>query len=178
MKTKKILAAILIVATLFAFAGCTGKNEDAVDKDQVNNAESVGEILLADFEEKANTNDDVVALAEEISKNAIIPFSSMAMEVEPGLLAGFGNAEITGFSKGASFGPLIGSIPFIAYIFELEDSENIESFIENLRANADLRWNICVEAEEMITGNVDNKVFFVMCEKEFAQEDLNQEEEF
>ena len=92
-----------------------------------------------------------------------------AMEVEPGLLSGFDNYEVTGFKSGATFGPMIGSIAFIGYVFELEDGVSASDFIANLRSNANLRWNICVEAEEMVTGSSGNKVFFVMCPKEFDE---------
>ena len=79
------------------------------------------------------------------------------------------NAEITGFKNGATFGPMIGSIPFIGYVFELEDGVSASDFIANLKKNANLRWNICVEAEEMVAGSSGNKVFFVMCPKAFEE---------
>ena len=93
----------------------------------------------------------------------VIKFSGGAMPVEEGLLSGFGNTEIKGFKSGAMFAPMIGSIPFVGYVFELSDGTNASSFISTLKSNADLRWNICVAADEMVTGSVGNKVFFVMC---------------
>ena len=45
------------------------------------------------------------------------------------------------------------------------------SFIANLKSNANLRWNICTTADEMVAGSVGNKVFFVMCPTEFAEEE-------
>jgi len=92
-----------------------------------------------------------------------------AMEVEPGLLSGFDNAEITGFKSGAVFQPMIGSIAFIGYVFELEDGVSASDFIATLKKNANLRWNICVEAEEMVAGSSQNKVFFVMSPKHFEE---------
>ncbi len=132
---------------------------------------TAGEKLLADFKAKAGSSSSATALAEAISQNAIIPFSAMAVPVEPGFLAGFGNAEIKGFKEGAMFGPVIGSVPFVGYVFVLEDGVSASDFISTLKSNADLRWNICVEAEEMVAGSVGNKVFFVMCNK-----DLNAQE--
>ena len=61
------------------------------------------------------------------------------------------------------FAPMIGSIPFIGYVFELPNAGDASSFIANLQKNANLRWNICVAADEMVTGSAGNKVFFVMC---------------
>ncbi|MBQ2932673.1 MAG: procyclic acidic repetitive family protein [Clostridia bacterium] len=134
-------------------------------------ASTAGEKLLADFNAKAGSSSSATALAEAISQNPIIPFSAMAVPVEPGFLAGFGNTEIKGFKEGAMFGPVIGSVPFVGYVFVLEDGVSASDFISTLKSNADLRWNICVEAEEMVAGSVGNKVFFVMCNK-----DLNAQE--
>lgn len=134
-------------------------------------ASTAGEKLLADFNAKAGSASSAMALAEAISQNAIIPFSAMAVPVEPGFLAGFGNTEIKGFKEGAMFGPVIGSVPFVGYVFALEDGVSASDFISTLKSNADLRWNICVEAEEMVAGSAGNKVFFVMCNK-----DLNAQE--
>ncbi len=131
---------------------------------------TVGQTLLADFKAKAGATSGALSLAEKMIANPIIPFSGVTMAVEPGLLSGFGNAEIKGFKEGATFGPMIGSVPFIGYVFVLEDGANASDFIATLKKNADLRWNICVEAEEMVTGSAGNKVFFVMCPKEFTQE--------
>lgn len=132
--------------------------------------DTVGKTLLADFSAKASSASSASALAESIISNPIIPFAGATMPVEPGLLSGFGNAEITGFSEGAMFGPMVGAMPFIGYVFVLEDGTNKSDFISTLKSNADLRWNICVEADEMIAGSSGNKVFFVMCPKEFSEE--------
>lgn len=129
-------------------------------------AATSGEKLLADFKAKAGSASSAIALAEAISQNSILPFSAVASPVEPGFLAGFGNAEIKGFKEGAMFGPMIGSVPFVGYVFVLEDGASALEFITTLKANADLRWNICVEAEEMVAGSAGNKVFFVMCNKD------------
>lgn len=132
--------------------------------------DTVGKILLATFNSKASSNASASALAEAILTNPIIQFAGATMPVEPGLLSGFGNAEITGFKEGAMFAPMIGSIPFVGYVFVLEDGTNKSDFISTLKSNADLRWNICVEADEMVVGSSGNKVFFVMCPKEFSEE--------
>jgi len=91
------------------------------------------------------------------------------MSVEEGYLTGFGNAEIKGFKEGAMFAPMIGTIPFVGYVFTLENADKASDFIAQLKKNANLRWNICTEADEMITGNVGNKVFFVMSPVSFEQ---------
>jgi len=128
---------------------------------------TVGNNLLSVF--KANSSGSAYSVAEKIIEKGNLPFAAGAMEVEPGLLSGFDNAEITGFKSGATFGPMIGSIAFIGYVFELEDGVSASDFIKNLKSSANLRWNICVEAEEMVAGSSGNKVFFVMCPKAFEE---------
>mgnify|MGYP003292887143 CR=1 FL=1 len=130
---------------------------------------SVGNTLLADFKSKANSSSSALSIAEGLLGNSVIKFSGGAMPVEPGYLTGFGNTEITGFKEGAMFAPMIGTIPFVGYVFILEDSANVSSFISTLKSSADLRWNICTSADEMITGNVGNKVFFVMSPINFEE---------
>ena len=128
---------------------------------------TVGNNLLSVF--KANASGSAIAVAEKLVEKGNLPFMAGAMEVEPGLLSGFDNAEITGFKSGAQFGPMMGSIAFVGYVFELEDGVSASDFIANLKKNANLRWNICVEAEEMVAGSSGNKVFFVMCPKTFQE---------
>ena len=94
---------------------------------------------------------------------ADLPFAGMVMPVEPGLLMGFGNTEITGFSQAVMFGPSISSIPFLGYIFQLDAGTDGSSFCQTLKSNADLRWNICTAAEEMVTVQSGSYVFFLMC---------------
>lgn len=129
---------------------------------------TVGEKLLAEFKKIAGSG-DALSIANALSANSIIPFAASASNVVPGYLSGFDNTEIKGFKDGATFGPMIGSIAFIGYVFELENGTNASDFIATLKSNANLRWNICVEAEEMVAGSSGNKVFFVMCNKEFEE---------
>lgn len=126
-------------------------------------ASTMGQTLLADFKARANKG-TVLEIAEGLLTNSVIQFMGGAMPVEEGYLAGFDN-EITGFKSGATFAPMIGSIAFVGYVFELENEADVAGFISNLQKNANKRWNICVEADEMVTGSVGNKVFFVMCPK-------------
>lgn len=128
---------------------------------------TVGGTLLAAF--KANSDGSALSVAESLVANPVIPFMGGAMSVEPGYLTGFDNAEITGFKEGAVFMPMIGTIPFVGYVFTLENAADAPAFIANLKANANLRWNICTSADEMVAGSAGNKVFFVMCPTEFGE---------
>lgn len=67
------------------------------------------------------------------------------------------------------FGPMIGTIPFIGYIFNLAEGTDVEAFKTMLSENADLRWNICTAAEELVIENEGNTVFFLMCPASFEQ---------
>lgn len=129
---------------------------------------SVGNILLSEFKKKADSS--ALSIAEALVNHSVIEFAGGAIPVEPGYLTGFGNTEIKGFKEGAMFAPQIGTIPFVGYIFTLENASDTASFISTLKSSADLRWNICTEADEMITGSVGNKVFFVMSPISFEEE--------
>ena len=130
---------------------------------------TLGNTLLADFKKKASAGMDTLAIAEGLMQNEAILFSGGAMPIEEGYLSGFDNAEIKGFKSGAMFAPMIGSIAFVGYVFELEDGADAGAFISTLKGNANPRWNICVAADEMVTGSVGNKVFFVMCPTSLEQ---------
>lgn len=132
--------------------------------------QSVGNVLLSDFKAKASSASSALSLAESLLSNSVIAFSGGAMPVEPGFLTGFDNTEIKGFKEGAMFAPMIGTIPFVGYVFTLEDSANASDFISTLKSAANLRWNICTSADEMVAGSSGNKVFFVMSPKSFEQE--------
>lgn len=164
---KKIVTLFLAACMMISLVACGGKTEEPAKKAP----ETLGEHLLADFEERLAENADQTAqeLADGILTNELIQFAGMAMPVEPGFLTGFGNEEITGFDEGVMFAPMIGSIPFVGYVFVLEDEAGVEGFVTTLTDNADPRWNICVEAEETVVGSVANKVFFVMCPKTLEQ---------
>lgn len=148
------------------------KNEKPEDTEKETNEEqkkeTVANTLMSDFKSIAKSQ-NAESIANQLIANKIIPFMPAVMPVEEGLLNGFGDAEITGFKEGAMFGPMIGSIPFIGYVFELKDETDVNQFISTLKSNANLRWNICTEADEMVVCSVDKKVFFVMCPKYFEE---------
>lgn len=112
---------------------------------------------------------DVIAIADSILEAKVIEFVGMTMQVEPGLLTGFGNEEITGFDDAVMFAPMIGSIPFVGYVFHMSEGTDIDAFMDTLRTNADPRWNICTEADETIVAADGNFVLFVMCPWRFEE---------
>ena len=131
--------------------------------------ETVGAMLAEEFHALKVENAEITAqeMADSILANPMIQFDGASMEVEEGLLTGFGNTEITGFNSGVMFAPMIGSIPFVGYVFTLDDGADVDAFVQTLKDNADPRWNICTEAEETVVENAENMVFFVMCPSQF-----------
>lgn len=146
--------------------------EDAAGNESNTSADgSVAQALLADFEAQVSENNALTAqeIADALLTNEVILFSGVTMPVEEGLLMGFDNAEITGFDEGVMFAPVIGSIPFVGYVFDLPDDANADDFIAVLEENANPRWNICTEAEETVVESAGDKVFFVMSPISFEE---------
>ena len=130
-------------------------------------SKTVGQTLLSDFKAKASDSASALSIAEKLATNETLAIGCGAMPVSEGYLTGFDNTEIKGFKEGAMFAPMIGTIPFVGYVFTLADGTNASDFIATLKSAANLRWNICTTAEEMVAGTSGNKVFFVMCPKSF-----------
>lgn len=162
---KRFLALILAVITVLSFAACTKTNEDETQA-TAPVEKTLGTTLGDYFVELAEDGMAIEEIAGEMTAHPSILFNCMSMEVEPGFLPGFDN-EITNFTKGMTFAPMISSIAFVGYVFETEDAD---ALIKALEENANLRWNVCVEAEEMIIEEHDGKVFFVMCPKSLEEE--------
>lgn len=178
---KKIIVFLMALVMLLSLAACKKAEQEPTNTTAgtttepstetttapQTTGESPSAMLQRVFKANVGTNRDVEALAQALITTEGIPFMGMSMAVEPGFLNGFSN-EIDGFKKGATFGPMIGSIPYIGYVFELESEADVADFVQKLKDNADLRWNICVEADEMIVETDGNLVLFAMCPAEFA----------
>lgn len=180
---KKTISLLIASLTLLSLSGCGKDEENSVSEavtettaaesetaeettaETSESSETTGQILLSAFHEEIENDPSITPekLAEKLLSNSVIQFQGAQMPVEQGLLAGFGNTEITGFKEGVMFSPMIGSIPFVGYIFVLEEGSDPQAFVQTLLDNADPRWNICTEADEVIADNAGNRVFFVMC---------------
>ncbi len=180
---KKIIAILLASMMMLSTAACgnttdsdstdtttAAQAQDATNADTATDG-TVGSALLADF--KANPNGTAQEIADRLLQNKVCQFMGGSMPVEEGPLTGFDNAEIKGFKEGVMFSPMVGTIPFVGYIFQLEDGADVEAFKTTLKDSANLRWNICTEAEELIVENEGNTVFFLMCPKNFDQPEDN-----
>lgn len=160
---KRVLAIVLVMIMALGMIGCTAKDNN---KEQEIDTSTPCGIVLADFKEKSSLG-SALDIADQLSVAEYLPFMGAAMEVEEGYLNGF-TTEITGFKSGAMFAPMIGAIPFIGYVFEVEGDS--AAFIETLKASADLRWNVCTSADEMQALAAGKYVCFVMAPASFEEE--------
>lgn len=141
---------------------------ESTEETEVNDTptDTVASKLYELFETEIATTDDINEVANKLIEAKYFKEVSMTtMEVEPGWLNGFEN-EIKTFNNGVMFAPMIGTIPFVGYIFETDDTELLMSELE---ANALLNWNICTTADEMLVKAHDNYVFFVMSPYTFGE---------
>ncbi|MBQ9993849.1 MAG: hypothetical protein IJP17_03985 [Clostridia bacterium] len=171
---KKFLAVILAVLMLLSVTACGGKDDSANNASGTDagnviaptvEAGTLGETMWNAFvaakaENPAATTEE---LANTLITNPAILFMGGALPVEEGLLSGFGNYEVKGFTSGAMVAPMMSSIAFVGYVFELEEGADKAAFIAELQNNCDPAWNICVIADQTVIGAVDNTVFFLMC---------------
>ncbi|MCQ2467238.1 MAG: hypothetical protein MJ166_06945 [Clostridia bacterium] len=189
---KKLIATLVCACMLtstIALAGCSETKEDTkepakneqTDKDDASNGDSdsgsnsgsgtdetaplgdtLGAKIYGEFLSRIDSTSDIEKVAEELATEEITGYSCGYMTVEEGLLNGFTD-EIKGFKSGVVFSPMIGSVPFVAYIFESDDPSALKS---TLLEKCDPRWNICTEADETFCEVHGNYVFFIMCPAE------------
>lgn len=167
--TAILLAALMVGGTL---CGCTAKPEPTepsntgLIKPQVEE-NTVGAVQWANFQQAVTANQDGTALelATTLSESAAELFFGSASPIEKGaeFFAGFDDYRITGYREAAVYAPMIGSIPFMGYVFILEDGVTAEAFIKSLTDNCNPRWNVCVTADQTVAGAIGNRVFFLMC---------------
>ena len=129
---------------------------------------AVGEPLVVDFEENADKS--AQEIADLLLTNSQLGFMGATMKVEEGVLTGFGNAEIKGFDDGVMFGPAIGTSPFIGYVFTVSEDTDVDDFMDTLKENADLKWNVCTEADELVVEKEGDKVIVIMTPDKFDSE--------
>ena len=149
---KKLMTTLLCLLLL---ASCGTKQDDIPE------TSSEGTKQLKVFEKASESESDIFKIGEALTKTD--PELSLEMaEVEPGWLNGF-SEDVTGFAKGVVVAPIIGSIPYVAYVFESEDPE---ALLKELDEKHNMRWNICTEADEKVSAIKGNLVFYIMCSNE------------
>lgn len=150
---KKFLLSLLAVVMM------TGCGASTSSKDTV-----AGKVEAA-F--NATTKETAGDICDELSTNAVFEdIGMMVVEEVPGFLNGF-DGEITGFEEGYRFCPMIMTMPFVGYVFKVDNDK--DGFMKQLKDNANLRWNICTEADEMVCTAKGDFVLFVMAPTSFDE---------
>lgn len=133
------------------------------------------ELEVVDYNQKLiDRFNDYMATGSDFSAESIayyicgvegFPLDLDAVPAEKGWLAGLD--EFDQFEEAAQFAPMIGSIPFVGYVFVIDNSVDADDFIADLESRANLRWNVCTEADliltQSFTDDTKNVVMFVMC---------------
>lgn len=148
---KRLIAGLVTATILICLIGC-GKGTE-----EVKEPSTMGEGLVQTFEKEIASTTDMEAICKTMTGQ--IAYDCDVFQIQEGYLNGFSDT-VSGFNSGYGFAPFIGSIPFIAYIFETDDPSDLEETLANL---ADPRWNICTEAAETVIKISGNYVFFAMC---------------
>ena len=139
---------------------------DETDKDDTSaDTGDFASSLYQIFEIEMEKTEDIEQVAAKIVESGKFGEVMMgSMPVEEGYLAGF-EVEIKGFKKGVTFGPMIGTIPFVGYIFETDTPDEL---VATLKKEHKLNWNICTSADKMFVQKKGNYVFFVMSPDSFG----------
>ena len=158
---KRFLSILMVFTMVALLAGCSKGTSGSATEEAGNTAEAVPDTLgkkyVAVFDKSKETTAD--AVVSELLNQVETEMSLDKVEVPAGYLAGFDN-EISGFSYSVMFTPMIGSIPFVGYVFETDDTDKL---LSTLKENANPAWNICVEADETVYSVRDGLVLFLMC---------------
>ncbi|MCQ2516618.1 MAG: hypothetical protein MJ094_07115 [Saccharofermentans sp.] len=178
---KKKIAMLLATSILMtgAFTACSDKKNNDSDETSIEETEidelveetieiiipedeevnSVATALRLQFRSEMLIDNDIEAMANSLINNEVLDGVTMTtMPVSEGYLNGF-DGDVTGFNDGIMFAPMIGTIPFVGYIFESDDPEALADALNN---QAMLDWNICTFADEAIIAVEGDYVFFVM----------------
>lgn len=167
MKKFKFIFIIYIIILSLPICLLTGCMNSEV-KEEKQEKKTVAITLGKQFESEIKNEKNIEKVAKKIAENEVLEISVDVSQIKKGdYISGF-QKEITDFKNAYVIRPMIGTIPFIAYIFEVR---NANEFAEELKSNADLRWNICTEADEMHTVVNGDYVFFIMSPKNFEQEE-------
>lgn len=158
-KNKMILiVSIIVIALIGGTAWYLSSNK------QSNEPTSVAVELSEVFESAIKKEKDIEKVAKKIAESDVIVPKVQTFVINKGdYLAGF-KEEIKGYKKAVGIAPMIGTIPMVAYVFEVKEPKD---FVKTLEENAQLNWNICTVADEMKITIVDNYVFFIMAPKSF-----------
>lgn len=168
---KKLLICLLALTLVLPVAACSSKGgNDGGAATQTEFEDNIAGNVAKEFTavaQGASSTDDIADKLMNSEALSDAPGFGM-MPVEPGFLNGF-SSEISGFAEGTQFSPMIGTIPFMGFVFKLDGSMSADDFMGQLKDNADKRWNICTEADDLATTAVGDYVVFVMAPRSFEE---------
>ena len=141
-------------------------NIDDNDNNQNNDVldSTIGAVLAEDFDNIMLMDGEISVneAMEAIRINPEIVFMTEISAINEGMLLGFGDNSISGFTEGVMLKPTIPTIPFVAYIFSVDDSQNVEEFARNLSVCVELKWNEVEEADDITVSIAGQYVFCVI----------------
>ena len=114
---------------------------------------SVSEAYVKAFKELAADGSlSALEIAEKFAEKIEAPMMLGAMDMtEAEFFQGFKEGfTVEGFEEAATYMPMIGSIPFISYVFKLSDDADKDAFKTSLEENANPRWLVCVAADDLL----------------------------
>ena len=94
----------------------------------------------------------------------------MGSPMEAGYLPWFSN-EVDGFAECYVTMPMIGSIPFISYVFRVSSASEAEAFLAKVSPDLNLRYVLCKPADTLVTAIYGDLVFLTA----FSAEQLGSE---
>lgn len=189
---KKILALILSALMLVSLASCSGSKETTADSTsnkapETSKApettaapetteapkstvalEKIAAALVEKYAEYAdlrNSFDDMMKdlpEADRISYEEFLASALANVKVED-LSFLMGLTEVpAGIKEAQQYQPAMMGQAYIGYIFRLNEGTDVEAFKKALTEKADLRWNICTQANTIVCENYGDVVFFSM----------------
>ena len=169
---KKIVSFALALAAITGLVSLTSCKKQSQQNIEVADFEGTPvEALSAQTKniiKNSNGNLSCLQIADKlISENSVIPadLSMATMEVSAGYLNGF-DGEVSGFTEGAMFGPMVGSFPLVGFILKTDDPASLTM---DLSQKKNLNWNICTSADDYVSEIEGNFVIFIMGPNSFHQ---------
>jgi len=162
---KRFLSILICVTMMIGMTACgktadntvtgdaAGSQQTDIDLPDENTTEGkIARVFLEEMEKGTSPEDTLQAISSAVELGDVVE------KISEGYLNGF-SQDINGFSEGYMLAPMIGSIPFVCYIFETDDVEGLKNA---LLAAADPMWNICTQANDPVAVAYNNYVMITM----------------
>ena len=145
MKIKKILAALLVILTVFSIAACSSSSKNLDEM-------SVADIML------------------EITDGLEAPGSAMVAELDSESFEYFAFTQYEEGFEAAAWEAQMSSVAHSVVLIRVNDNSDVNAIAADIELNADPRKWICVEAETTKVLTKDNLILLVMTNSTTADE--------